>query len=120
VLWPPALLTGCADVGMRPAQGDYPRMVHPVAPPAPSNNPNQDGPPAAAEIPPDVAAIPDAVAQPEPKSNSGNPDSYEVYGDHYVILKDARGYKERGYASWYGKNSTAGALPAASPTTCSR
>jgi rare lipoprotein A len=65
--------------------------------------PQQDGPPAPAEIPADVASIPDAVPQPEPLSSNGNPDSYEVYGDRYIVLKDARGYKERGYASWYGK-----------------
>ncbi len=97
-----ALSAGCSDVAVRPASGGGRVHTSPSAP-APSNNPNQDGPPAPGEIPANVAQIPDAVPQPEPKSNSGNPDSYEVYGDHYVILKDARGYRERGYASWYGK-----------------
>ncbi|WP_157572497.1 septal ring lytic transglycosylase RlpA family protein [Nevskia soli] len=103
-----ALLTGCGggeavrpSRGSGPASGGHSRIV-PIYPNQ-SNNPSQDGPPSAAEIPANVADIPDAVPQPEPKSSSGNPDSYEVYGDHYVILKDARGYKERGYASWYGK-----------------
>src|SRR5882757_6220949 len=95
------LLTGCGSNAVRPAQGGHARAT-PVYP-APTNNPSQDGPPSAAEIPANVAIIPDAVPTPEPKSSSGNPDSYEVYGDHYVILKDSRGYKERGYASWYGK-----------------
>ena len=101
-----ALLTGCGGgEAVRPSRGassgGHSRIV-PIYPNQ-SNNPSQDGPPSAAEIPANVADIPDAVPQPEPKSSSGNPDSYEVYGDHYVILKDARGYKERGYASWYGK-----------------
>ncbi len=101
-----ALLTGCGGgeavrPSKAPASGGHARII-PVYPTS-SGNPSQDGPPAAEEIPPDVANIPDAVPQSEPKSSSGNPDSYEVYGDHYVILKDARGYKERGYASWYGK-----------------
>ena len=102
-----ALLTGCGGgEAVRPSQrsasGEHSRII-PVYPTPSSGNPSQDGPPSAAEIPPNVADIPDAVPLAEPKSSSGNPDSYEVYGDHYVILKDARGYKERGYASWYGK-----------------
>ena len=32
----------------------------------------------------------------------------------------SEGYAERGVASWYGRNSTASAPPAASPTTCTR
>ncbi len=95
------LLTGCGSTPVRPTSSGHARAT-PVYP-APTNNPSQDGPPSAAEIPANVADIPDAVPLLEPRSNSGNPDSYEVYGDHYVILKDARGYKERGYASWYGK-----------------
>jgi len=102
------LSAGCSDVAVRPASGGHHGHAagpasSPAETPPPSNNPSQDGPPSAAEIPPNVALIPDPVPQVEPKSSYGNPDSYEVYGDHYVILKDARGYKERGYASWYGK-----------------
>lgn len=98
-----ALLTGCGGEAVRPTPRAHARAEPTAAAPAPVNNPNQDGPPAPEEIPANVANIPDAVPQAEPKSSSGNPDSYEVYGDHYVILKDPRGYKERGYASWYGK-----------------
>jgi len=100
------LLTGCGGEAVRPAPVSHARVVPTASAsstPAPVNNPNQDGPPAPEEIPANVAQIPDAVPQAEARSNSGNPDSYEVYGDHYVILKDPRGYKERGYASWYGK-----------------
>lgn len=95
-----ALLTGCGGgEAVRPAANGT--RVTPIA--SAAANPAQDGPPAANEIPADLVQVPDAVPQVEPRSSSGNPDSYEVYGDHYVVLKDARGYKERGYASWYGK-----------------
>jgi rare lipoprotein A len=101
-----ALVAGCSEAPLRPSGGHHHISSAPASAevvPAPSNNPGQDGPPAPEEIPPNVAQIPDAVPAPEPKSNYGNPDSYEVYGDRYVILRDPRGYKERGYASWYGK-----------------
>jgi len=101
-----ALLTGCGGEAVRPTASAHAHThaaTASAAAAATPDNPSQDGPPAAEEIPANVAQIPDAVPQAEPRSNFGNPDSYEVYGDHYVILKDTRGYKERGYASWYGK-----------------
>ena len=102
-----ALLTGCGSEAVRPTASAHAHThaatASAAAAAATPDNPSQDGPPAAEEIPANVAQIPDAVPQAEPRSNFGNPDSYEVYGDHYVILKDTRGYKERGYASWYGK-----------------
>jgi rare lipoprotein A len=56
------------------------------------------------DLPPpeDIAAIPDATPKHEPLSNYGNPDSYVVFGKRYYTKKDARGYSERGIASWYG------------------
>ena len=45
----------------------------------------------------------DAVPKVEPKSRGGNPDSYEVFGKRYRVMKDSNGYVERGIASWYGK-----------------
>lgn len=50
----------------------------------------------------DVASIPDAVPTDEPLSGSGNK-PYKVFGVSYTPLADARGYRERGIASWYGK-----------------
>lgn len=38
-----------------------------------------------------------------PRSKYGNPESYEVYGETYHVLATARGYRERGIASWYGE-----------------
>lgn len=59
-----------------------------------------DGPPL---HPRDVSALPDAVPRFEARSRSANPESYEVRGRRYRVLKSAAGYVERGIASWYGR-----------------
>ena len=46
-------------------------------------------------------------SKPPPKgadgySKYGNPSSYEVLGERYSVMRDNRGYKETGIASWYG------------------
>ena len=51
----------------------------------------------------DLSAIPDAVPRVEPKSRYGNPHSYVIDGKRYFTLPSARGFVERGVASWYGK-----------------
>ncbi len=38
----------------------------------------------------------------EPLSHYGNPEFYDVMGTRYFPAKSARGYRERGIASWYG------------------
>ena len=38
----------------------------------------------------------------EPRSARGNPHSYVVFGKRYYVMDSARGYAERGIASWYG------------------
>lgn len=38
----------------------------------------------------------------EPRSRSGSPASYEVFGQTYHVLPTADGYEEEGWASWYG------------------
>ena len=64
--------------------------------------------------PADVANIPDAVPRHEPY-RAANLKPYSVNGVSYVPLADARGYRERGVASWYGKkfhgNPTASGEP---------
>lgn len=35
-------------------------------------------------------------------SKYGNPNNYNVLGERYEVLRDNRGYKETGIASWYG------------------
>jgi peptidoglycan lytic transglycosylase len=59
-----------------------------------------DGGPAAPPI--DVSRIPEPVPKAEPRSRYGNKASYSVLGRTYRVLPDARGYVERGLASWYG------------------
>mgnify|MGYP000334553859 CR=1 FL=1 len=44
----------------------------------------------------------DAVPRAEPYSKYGNPASYKVLGQRYEVLRDNRGYRETGIASWYG------------------
>ena len=38
-----------------------------------------------------------------PKSRQGNPPVYTVFGRQYRVLHSARGFSERGMASWYGR-----------------
>jgi rare lipoprotein A len=50
----------------------------------------------------DVSHIPNPIPKDEPRSRGGNPASYEVNGQTYYVLDTARGYRQRGIASWYG------------------
>jgi rare lipoprotein A len=50
----------------------------------------------------DRSGIPDAVPKVEPRSRSGNMESYTVRGRRYFTKDDSKGYVERGIASWYG------------------
>lgn len=59
-----------------------------------------DGPPVGVEI--DLAAIPEPVPRAEPRSRYGNHSPYTVHGRTYRVLESAKGYVERGLASWYG------------------
>lgn len=52
---------------------------------------------------PGASGIADAIPRSEQRSRYGNPSSYVVHGRRYYVMADARGYKERGIASWYGK-----------------
>lgn len=59
----------------------------------------RDGPP---QTYINVNNIPNAKPHYLPKSRYGNPTSYVVDGKRYYVLKTAKGYNERGIASWYG------------------
>lgn len=59
---------------------------------------DQDGPPAGSPR----AQSDDGICVDEPRSRSGNPPFYEVFGERYHVLPTNRGYLERGVASWYG------------------
>lgn len=88
-----ALLAACANVERAP----------PSPPAPPDDNPRKfypgDGLP---EKEVDVAAIPDAVPVAEALSAGGNR-PYTALGKTYVPLKSARGFRQRGTASWYGR-----------------
>lgn len=62
--------------------------------------PEKDGPPL---NPKKVDHIPNAQPKPEPLSRYGNPNSYEVFGKTYHVLKKVQhGHTQTGMASWYG------------------
>ena len=50
----------------------------------------------------DPDRIADAVPRTEPRSRYGNPESYQVMGRRYRVMKSGSGHVERGIASWYG------------------
>ena len=50
----------------------------------------------------DVSKIPEPVPKVEPRSLYGNKSPYTVRGHTYRVLPSARGYDERGIASYYG------------------
>jgi rare lipoprotein A len=58
-------------------------------------------PPIPTMVPPDVQ-VPDVVPRVEPRSRSGNPPFYNVFGKRYYVMSSSVGYVERGVASWYG------------------
>jgi rare lipoprotein A len=76
-----ALAAGCSSV---PRGGYY----------------RDDGPHRRPEV--DVSKVPDAVPRFEPHAER-NSRPYSVFGVNYRPLKSAKGYRERGVASWYGK-----------------
>lgn len=62
--------------------------------------PSIDGPP---RVQRDVSTIHNATPKSEPRSRYGNPSTYSVFGQEYHVLKSAKGYNQRGIASWYGR-----------------
>lgn len=61
----------------------------------------KDGPPVAGPVALDRVA--DAQVRDERVGKAGNPESYKVFGRRYYVMRSGEGYKERGYASWYGR-----------------
>ena len=79
-------LAGCGTAPVRPA------------PPGPAPaEPRRDRPSDA-----ELLRLPEPIPRAEPRSRRGNPPFYEVFGVRYVVRETARGYVERGVASWYG------------------
>jgi len=72
------------------------------APPPKSGRYRQDRDSIPDGPPPDVTKIPEPVPKAEPRSQYGNKSPYTVLGETYRLLPAAKGYVERGIASWYG------------------
>ncbi len=50
----------------------------------------------------DISQLQDAQPKPVVRTRAGNKSPYTVLGKTYTLLPDSKGYKELGYASWYG------------------
>jgi rare lipoprotein A len=57
----------------------------------------------APEQPLDISNIVEPVPRDEPPAAYGNRSPYTVLGKSYRVMPSAKGYKERGIASWYGQ-----------------
>ena len=100
-----ALLVIASTVGCRSAAPERPApaaRVEPTEEPRPAAVVPTPAAPAVRPTDAELLALPNAVPRPEPRSRLGNPAFYEVYGQRYTVLAEARGYLERGVASWYG------------------
>ena len=53
---------------------------------------------------PQVASNSSMVIDSSGKAKYGNPKSYVVNGERYYVMESAKGFAERGIASWYGPN----------------
>ncbi len=124
----PLLLTGCSGSKARPSRS-APRSIGPGAPVSSSSPASRsgssrqggsgstfnddtsksqssryrdnddsipDGPP------PDISNLIEPVPKVEPRALYGNKSPYSVLGRTYTVLPSARGYVERGIASFYG------------------
>jgi rare lipoprotein A len=58
---------------------------------------------ACSSAPPAPPAETRSVINPD-RSSRGNPPFYEVYGKRYHVLDSSDGFRERGIASWYGRD----------------
>src|SRR6056297_3953354 len=56
--------------------------------------------------------------RPEPRARYGNHSPYTVLGRTYQVLPSARGYRERGLASWYGSKFHGRPTSSGEPLIC--
>ena len=49
----------------------------------------------------------EAIISPE-RTRAGKPPVYEVFGETYYVQNSSDNYRERGVASWYGKDASGG------------
>ena len=50
----------------------------------------------------DPSKVKPAIPRPEGRSRYGNHSPYTVFGKKYQVMESAKGYREKGIASWYG------------------
>lgn len=99
-------LVGCASAPLETATTTpQPRAeaTKPQAPPASARGGGyylDDGPGDSA--PPDLDKLPDAEPRPEPLHRFAN-NPYIVFGKQYTPVREVRGFRQRGVASWYGR-----------------
>ena len=113
------LLAGCGSHPTRPSRPSYDKGSHP--PPGQQQAPSRardafrddiqkdqasryrdgnDSVPSGP--PPDLSSLVEPVPHVEPRSAYGNKSPYTVLGRTYRVLPSAKGYVERGIASFYG------------------
>jgi len=97
-----AALSGCAHRPATRAPGQPPAAGPESAPAKSAGRYNQDRDSTPTGPPPDLSKIPEPVPKAEPRSQYGNKSPYTVLGQTYRVLPSAKGYVERGIASWYG------------------
>lgn len=85
------LVAACAGIAKREAAPETPKRGAYYKDDGPGDHP-----------PPNLASIPDAKPRAEPLHRFANR-PYQVFGRDYVPLADARNFRQRGVASWYGK-----------------
>jgi rare lipoprotein A len=106
-----ALLLGLGGCATAPPEtsttAPQPRAEAPRAQaPAPAASPRgggyylDDGP--GDSTPPDLDKVPDAEPRAEPLHRFAN-NPYVVFGQQYTPVREARGFRQRGVASWYGR-----------------
>lgn len=96
------LLAGCVPVRWPEKPATAPS---PVPPATTSQRPGAVKPapsPSPAPAPAPDARLTEEAPEPLPRSKSGNPPFYEVFGERHFVLEDSNGYREQGVASWYG------------------
>lgn len=107
-----ALLTGCSGSRPRPSAPHWHPSRGAAAAPGSRFHDDINRPQASryrdssdsvpAGPPPDISALAEPVPRVEPRSLYGNKSPYTVLGRTYRVLPTARGYDERGIASFYG------------------
>ena len=109
------LLAGCSGTKTRPSHGGARQQQgRPAASSAqgggfsddlsrPQSSRYRDGADSVPRgAPPDLSKLVEPVPKVEPRSLYGNKSPYTVLGQTYQVLPSARGYDERGIASFYG------------------